>query len=205
MKLSIDNQQKITITLIFLLEMYKIFMGSLLIIFVPQMCFTKPCSMIDNITMSTPFEMVGIIMNILTLLSIINLYYSELKREHYAIEYLDIDSSKPNNYLDQEIENYKEIKYKISQVNKLYLRNFKISFLINLLNIILSTIVIYNNYLGISTITAYTSYLILLFTKYYNIYFISTKSIKEERIYSGYMKTLVTYNTIDIDHKNNKI
>jgi hypothetical protein len=158
--------------------------------------------MIDNITMSTPFEMVGIVFNFLTFICIINLYYRELKREHYAIEYLDIDASKPNNYLDQEIESYKHFKEKISNVNKLYLKSFRISFIINIINMILSTIVIYDNYLGISTVTAYVSYLILLFTKYYNVYFVSSKSIKEERIYSGYMKTLVTYNTIDSDHKN---
>ena len=118
----------------------------MLIIFVPQMCYTKPCTMIDNITMSTPFEMVGIVFNFLTFISIINLYYRELKREHYAIEYLDIDASKPNNYLDQEIESYKHIKEKISNMNKLYLKSFRISFTINIINMILSTIVIYDNY-----------------------------------------------------------
>jgi hypothetical protein len=203
MKFDIDTTQRINITLNFLLEFYKISMGTLLIMFVPQMCYTKPCTIIDNITMSTTWEMVCVIFNFISWISVLGLYIVELKREHYAIEFLDVDCDKPNNFLDKEIEDYPEIKNKISTINTKYNKIFRFSILLNILNLILSTIVIYDNYLGISTVTAYSSYLILLCSKYYNVYFVATKSLKEERMYSGYMKTLVTYNTIDIDHRKN--
>jgi hypothetical protein len=207
MKLDIDTSQRVNITLNFLLEFYKISMGTLLIMFVPQMCYDKPCTIIDNITMSTPWEMVCVVFNFISWISVLGLYVVELKREHYAIEYLDVECDKPNNFLDKEIEDYPEIKAKITQINNKYNKVFNLSIALNIINLILSTIVIYDNYLGISTITAYTSYLILLCSKYYNVYFVSSKSLKEERMYSGYMKTLVTYNTIDKDHKhkNNNI
>jgi hypothetical protein len=202
MKFNIDTTQRINITLSFLLEFYKISMGTLLIMFVPQMCYTKPCTIVDNITMSTTWEMVCVVFNFISWISVLCLYVVELKREHYAIEFLDVECDKPNNFLDTEIENYPEIKNKITIINTKYNKIFRFSVLLNILNLILSTIVIYDNYLGISTITAYSSYLILLCSKYYNVYFVSSKSLKEERMYSGYMKTLVTYNTIDKDHRN---
>jgi hypothetical protein len=205
MKLDIDTSQRINITLNFLLEFYKISMGTLLIMFVPQMCYDKPCTIIDNITMSTPWEMVCVVFNFISWISVLGLYVVELKREHYAIEYLDVECDKPNNFLDKEIEDYPEIKAKITQINNKYNKVFNLSIALNIINLILSTIVIYDNYLGISTITAYTSYLILLCSKYYNVYFVSSKSLKEERMYSGYMKTLVTYNTIDKDHRHKSI
>jgi hypothetical protein len=205
MKLDIDTSQRINITLNFLLEFYKISMGTLLIMFVPQMCYDKPCTIIDNITMSTTWEMVCVVFNFISWISVLGLYVVELKREHYAIEYLDVECDKPNNFLDKEIEDYPEIKTKITQINNKYNKVFNLSIVLNIINLILSTIVIYDNYLGISTITAYTSYLILLCSKYYNVYFVSSKSLKEERMYSGYMKTLVTYNTIDKDHRHKSI
>jgi hypothetical protein len=201
MKVDIDTVQRITISLNFLLEFYKISMGTLLILFVPQMCYTKPCTIIDNITMSTTWEMVCVVFNFISWLSVLGLYVVELKREHYAIEFLDVECDKPNNFLDKEIEDYPDIKNKIKIANTNYDKIFKVSGMLSIINLLLSTIVIYDNYLGISTVTAYTSYLILLFSKYYNVYFVSSKSLKEERMYSGYMKTLVTYNTIDKDHR----
>ena len=45
----------------------------------------------------------------------------KITRENWAIEYLDIDPDKPNNNLDDEIEDYPLIKKRMHELNKKYL------------------------------------------------------------------------------------
>ena len=47
-----------------------------------------------------------------------------MKRENWCIKYLDIDLTKPNNYLDDEIEAYPKYKKQMNLLNKSYLKCF---------------------------------------------------------------------------------
>ena len=53
-------------------------------------------------------------------------------------------------------------------------------------NLILSSIIIYTNYVGIQAVTSYTSYVALILLKIYNSIFISYESLHND-VLSGYI------------------
>lgn len=197
MKLTVDTQQRIQSGLIFLLECYKVLMGSFLVVFVPQECGDDGhlCTLAEK-------EMAYIIINAVSCLMLVYLYYIELTRENWCIKYLDIDPFKPNNNLDTEIEKYPDLKKQMATINKRYKRESLICCATQLINIIASLVHICLRWGGSDTLTPLISYIILMVTKLYNTYFISTSSLSKERAYSGYLTISKTYNTIDEDHKN---
>ena len=48
MKLDVDTKERLKTIFIFLLQSYKVLMGSMLVIFVPQMCGDDVCGITDN-------------------------------------------------------------------------------------------------------------------------------------------------------------
>ena len=197
MKLSVDNKQRIQSGFIFLLECYKVLMGSFLVVFVPQECGEDGhvCSIREK-------NLAYIVVNAVGCLTLVYLYYIELKRENWCIKYLDIDPTKPNNNLDTEIEKYPDLKKQMTTINKKYKKESVICCVTQSVNIAVSLVHIALRWGGAVTLTPLISYIILMVSKLYNTYFISTSSLTEERAYSGYLTISKTYNTIDADHKN---
>ena len=99
MKLDVDTKQRITTGLLFVLEFYKILMGTFLIAFVPQSCGENVCSVTENIMSDDLLKMCANIFNAVTFLFVLNFYKTEMQRENWCITYLDIDESKPNDNL----------------------------------------------------------------------------------------------------------
>ena len=50
MKIDVDTKERLKIALIFLLQSYKVAMGSMLVLFVPQKCGDGVCSLTDNLS-----------------------------------------------------------------------------------------------------------------------------------------------------------
>ncbi len=200
MKVSIDNIQRIKGTGIFMLEFYKILMGTFLTVFVPRQCGNDVCSINDNIYDDGLYHRIILIFNGVSFLIFMMLYYNEIKRENWCITYLDIDDNKSLDNLDNEIEEYPNIKSNMVKLNKRY-KFFSILTLISqFFNIILSSIDIIDNHAGAATLTPMLSYIILILIKLYNSMFISYSSLINERAYSAYLKGPKTYNSIDLDH-----
>jgi len=201
MKLSIDTKQRIQSGFTFCLEFYKVLMGSFLILFVPQQCDDHLCTMTENIQN----ELACFIVNMISCLFLMYLYFIELKRENWCITYLDIDAKKPNNNLDSEIEQYPKIKDEMKIINLKYKKNAMICLVFQGVNIILSTTFIGLHWPGPAAVAPLLGYIILMCTKLYNTFFISRASLKEERAYSAYLTISKTYNTIDEDHRTPQI
>ena len=68
-----------------------------------------------------------------------------------------------------------------------------------MINLLLSSIIIYNNYVGIQAVTSYTSYVALILLKIYNSLFISYTSLKQEKALSGYITEFSSFNVFDKD------
>ena len=68
-----------------------------------------------------------------------------------------------------------------------------------MINLLLSSIIIYNNYVGIQAVTSYTSYVALILLKIYNSLFISYTSLKQEKALSGYITEFSSFNVFDQD------
>ena len=141
------------------------------------------------------------ISNFITFVSVLNFYIVEIKRENWCIQYLDIDISKPNNYLDNEIEVYPKYKKQMNRLNKRYLKSMYISSTLLVVNFGLSGAAVGFDYVGTNTVTTMLSFFLLISSKLYSAYVTGTESVKKERALSAYMKTAKTYNTIDEDYR----
>ena len=87
MKVNNDLKERIKIGALFIFQSYKVIMGSLLTLFVPQECpesETNICSLQDNISKSDDtFHNVALGFNVLCVALFFGTYYVELKRENW--------------------------------------------------------------------------------------------------------------------------
>jgi hypothetical protein len=202
MKISPDARQRLMATASCLIELYKVTMGTFLVLFVPQDCDGTVCGVMDNLTESGVIHRVALGANSVTFLGLLFLYGVEIFREDWCITYLDIDPNKPNNNLDTEIESYPEIKMAMERYNHTYMDSFYFACGLVMLNFCMSMTSIVSNSVGLQTYLAALSFLVLLSGKMYSTYTVGTMSIEDERAFSAYLTIHRTYNTIDADHKN---
>lgn len=202
MKLTLDTKQRIQSGFTFILEFYKVLMGSFITLFVPHQCDDHICSMSEIFTQADNFRAFVLFVNFVSCVLLMFLYATELRRENWCITYLDIDAEKPNNNLDTEIESYPKIKNQMSKINKKYKQFSLLCVICQSINIVISTVDLGMHWSGSVSISPLIGYVILMLTKLYNTHFISTASLKEERAYSAYLTISKTYNTIDEDHRD---
>lgn len=157
--------------------------------YVPNLDGTyRDCSIKDNFTNLSKINLVTVIFNFLTFGIFIGFYILEYYREHKCIKYLDIDDSLPSNNLKNEIMLYPKIEVKLNKLN-IHYRNYSfVMFIVNIVNIILSSFVIYQYYGGYKSIVGMISEVFLIVDKLYNSINIAYKSVKEILPYSAYMK-----------------
>ena len=199
MNLTVDNKQRIKTALLFILEFYKILMGTFLIAFVPQSCGKEVCSVSQNIKDGDTLHLIANGFNLFTFLFVLNFYKTEMQRENWCITYLDIDETKPNDYLDEQIERYPKIKQKMLKLNKAYLRDTYLALGFLICNFVLSGVSIGYNYVGTNTVTSIVSFLLLVTIKITSALNVGKESVLDDHALSSYMKTYKTYNVIDKD------
>ena len=203
MKLDIDTKQRIITGLLFVLEFYKILMGTFLIAFVPQDCGDNVCTVTENIISGDFLKICSNIFNAITFIFVLNFYKTEIQRENWCITYLDIDESKPNDNLDLQIEAYPNIKMKMAKLNHNYLRDTYLALTLLGCNFILSSVSIGYDYIGTNTATSIISFLLLVVMKVAGALNVGKESVRDEHALSAYMKTYKTYNVIDNDYIKN--
>lgn len=201
MKLSVDSKQRLMTGFLFLLEFYKVLMGTFLGAFVPLKCADKICSVRDNITSDDPYHVITNIYNTVSFILVIAFYYVEIKRENWSIEYLDIDESKPNNYLDNEIERYPKYKKEMRSLNNTYLKATRVAIFMLVSNFIVSGFLVGFNYYNINTLNSILSFFMLVFMKLSKAHGIAYRSLSDEQVCSGYLVSPKVYNTIDEDYR----
>jgi hypothetical protein len=199
-----DRNQKLSVLCTLVLELYRMLSSSLLILFVPQSCRGKLCSISDNMKWNPRHHTYnfGICLNFITLFTFSCLYYIELKRENRLIKYLDVNPDMPssNSSVQKTLENITiDKKHKILSIDKYYQRISYISIAMYIFNTIVSSYIISHYYLGGQTTTTLITSLLFMFTKLLNVYNVS--NTEEHIFYSGYMKTFVQFNDLDKKHK----
>ena len=203
MKVNNDLKEKIKIGALFVFQSYKVIMGSLLTLFVPQECpesETNICSLKDNINKhDDTFHNVALGFNVLCVLLFFSTYYIELKREHWCVENLDINHDFPDNHLDDIIDKKPELKLQLRKHNSRYFKSIVLTSSVYSVNLVLSSIVIYKNYVGIQAVTSYLSYVALILLKIYNSLYISLDSLKNDKALSGYITEFSSFNVFDED------
>ena len=208
-KVNNDLKERIKVGALFIFQSYKVIMGSLLTLFVPQKCpesETNICSLQDNISKTDDtFHNVALGFNFLCVALFFSTYYVELKRENWCVEYLDINPEFPDNHLDDIIDTKPELKLQLKKHNDKYFKSILLTSSVYSVNLLLSSIVIYNNYVGIQAVTSYLSYVALILLKIYNSLSVSYDSLKNEKALSGYITEFSSFNVFDQDIINDTV
>ena len=94
MKVDVDCKERIKIALTFLLQSYKVLMGSMVLLFVPRGCDDHVCSVTDNLYNRDDLNVSGLVFNFITVCSFVAVYAAELRRENWCVHNFDIDHQK---------------------------------------------------------------------------------------------------------------
>jgi hypothetical protein len=195
-----DFNQKIGVATTLVLELYKVLMGAMLVIFVPQKCGSAMCSISQNIERTDSLSQSALSFNIITALSFLALYFVEVKRENKMINYLEVNRFTPvdNESVGEALEKLDVAKkQKIWDYDGYYQKTGYASTIAFTLNAILSFIVVYDNYLDSKTITVFLTNILLMGLKVADVF--STVNTKKNVFYSAYLKNKVQYNDVDPD------
>ena len=195
-----DFNQKIGVATTLVLELYKVLMGAMLVIFVPQKCGSAMCSISQNIERNDSLSHTALSFNIITVLSFLALYFVEVKRENKMINYLEVNRFTPvdNESVGDALEKLDVAKkQKIWDYDGYYQKTGYASTIAFTLNAILSFIVVYDNYLDSKTLTVFLTNILLMGLKVADVF--STVNTKKNVFYSAYLKNKVQYNDVDPD------
>ena len=216
MKVNNDLKERLKIGALFVFQSYKVIMGSLLILFVPQKCEdlldnsgssdnsynsdSAICSVSDNLNKKDDlFHDITLGFNFFCVFLFFIMYFVELRRENWCVKNLDINHDFPDNHLDDIIDKKPALKIELRKKNSRYFKITCLTTSVYMINLILSSIIIYTNYVGIQAVTSYTSYVALILLKIYNSIFISYESLHNDKALSGYITEFSSFNVFDKD------
>jgi len=221
MKVDQDIVQRIKVIGIFTLQFYKVLMGTMLTLFVPQACYepigdgsadgtispitrtTKTlelCSLSQNYENQSVYHRVTMGWNCLSFLCFVCSYILELRRENWAIKFLDIDNDKPDNSLKKIIIGEPKLDKQMDHLNKMYYYGLSITAFVYFVNVCLMINILKNDYHSMSTISCFISFVMLVQMKLYNSLSVAYQSVKNDKMTSAFMSEFVSYNVLDKDY-----
>jgi hypothetical protein len=200
-----DFQQKTNMCISVSLELYRVMISSLLIIFVPQKCDDHVCSLSENLKSDNDAYFIGLIINYITCIAFLIMYISEIRREEKLIKLLEVNNtiSTDNDSVGKRLDIFsEEKKRKLFDMDRHYQYASYSVMCIYAVNIIFSGVVINQYSLGNQTLVIFLTNLLFMITKLSNVYIIinTDKNI----FFSAYLNTKVQFNDID-PHELEKI
>jgi hypothetical protein len=211
-----------------LLQSYKVIMGTMISVFVPQKCIMGEeetiCTLYDNISNDDYTHRCTLVFNCFTTLSFLLLYCVEMNRETWLIKNLDIDHNKADNNLENIIYKKTELKQlinsntnndnpnhleilnissKLIKYNKYYYYCSLYTFGVFIINNLASINIIKDNNHGSTTLNAYISFLMLILVKLYNAISVSYRCKRDTKALSAYMIEFSSFNTLDSKYNGN--
>jgi len=200
-----DFNQKISVFIYVLFELYRVIISTLLIVFVPQNCNGNLCLISQNLSSTNIFYSIGLIINFFTLFIYLIFYFIEILRELKIIKYLDVNPSLAN---DNDIveKNIMPLSKQSNKLNKIYLidniyQKLGIGCLgLFIINSIISGIIISKYVLGNQTWSSFFTNISFMLTKLYHIYILAKS--EKNIFYSAYLLQKVQFNDIDEKIKN---
>ena len=195
-----DFMQKFNVSISFILELYRVLMGTMLIMFVPQKCGEDMCGLTDNMFKSTDVYSVNAGINIATLIAFVYLYVVEVRRENTLITYLDINKefACDNDAVGEALLLLPNNKRQtVLNLDHKYQHASYIALFFFLANTIFSGYSVYKNYLDSKTTSVFITNVLFLAGK-----LIQTNSLantEENVFYSAYLTDRIQYNYVDPD------
>ena len=207
-----DFGQRIKVMGIFALQFYKVLTGTMLSLFVPQACYEEIgdgseernnlqiCTLTQNYENTDIYHQFSLSWNTLSFVCFIFCYILELRRENWAIKYLDIDNDKPDNSLKQIIVLEPKLDKQMDKLNKVYFYGLTITAIIYFINVCLMINILLQDYHSMATISCFISFVLLVQMKLYNSLSIAYQSVKSDKMMSAFMSEFVSYNVLDSDY-----
>ena len=196
-----DFTQKLNASITFILELYRVLMGSLLLMFVPQKCGDHSCGSTELMfTDAGAAYNANYVINFFTIGSFLSLYIFEFRREHKMIDYLDVnpkfasDNTSVGNALMLLPEKRRNI---ILSLDHNYQLATYFSMFFFILNTIFSGCSVYDKYLDSKTSSVFFTNIIFLATKLIDANALA--NTETNIFYSAYLKNRVQYNYVDPD------
>ena len=195
-----DFQQQMSVSITFMLELYRVLMGGMLVMFVPQKCGDTSCSITENITRTDDFSQATLAFNIMTFLCFFGLYIIEIRRENYMINYLEVNrfKSKDNESVGEALQLLPKIKQDaLHTYDRYYYYSGMVSLFFFIVNVALSGYFISLHYLDGKTLSVFMTNVLFMSSKVMEVN--SIVNTKENVFYSAYLNDRVQYNDVDPD------
>lgn len=162
MKIDNDSKDLVQVYAKMFMMILKIIMASFPLMFIPQKCDDTPCSLTDKFFAWKYFH----IMNLLTSVSFMNIYFWQSKRESYLITHFDENDEKSENSLNNEIKEYPLIEKKVKFLNSILDKSNTVSIIVYVCNTMFSSVLIFMyRYLDSTTITVTLTNSLLVYGK----------------------------------------
>ena len=178
-----------------LLEAYRVFNGTLLVIFVPGVCGDRACLPQQNFLNGSTLYKVNCGVNLAALVVFMTLYAVEVRREYTLGEYLRVNLEKPSDIATTKsaFESLAdEKKNKIHSFDKLYQRVIIATVCTFIVNTLLSGYVIGTEYANDKGPILFATGTVLIASKIYTILSISFS----EGYASAYLQTRSKFNDV---------
>lgn len=185
---------------IVLIEFYRVFMGSLLVLFVPAACGDHPCNPYENIVRGNTLYFLSASLNLITLVSFALLYGIELKRENRLTRYLRVDHqiATDTETVGKAIKTLTLSRQQnIVNIDILYQRIARTTFILYIINTALSAYIIVSFYMDNKTPISLVTNTILIGGKFYDVYLITNTDANV--FLSAYRKQKVQFNAVNPD------
>ena len=131
-------------------------------------------------------------------------YIFELRREHWAIKFLDINNDIPDNALKDKIVEEPQLDKKMDQLNKFYYHSLLLTSGVYFINVGLMIKILITEYHSVSTLSCFVSFVLLVMMKLYNSLSVGYQSVKNDKMMSAFMSEFVSFNVLDSDYLANK-
>lgn len=194
-----DFRQKMIMVFSVSVELYRVMVSSLLLIFIPQRCENNNmCTIIQNVTNKDGNYRIGLIINYITVSCFIVLYMCEIRREEKLIKLLEVnnrissDSESVGRRLEMFTEDKRNLLFSIDNQYK------NISYLVMcmfVVNTMYSWFIVYEHSLGNQTLFNFITNILFMLTKLSTIVVIIRT--KKNVFFSAYLNTKVQFNDID--------
>jgi len=218
MEIDHDIVQRIKVMGLFFLQFYKVMTGTLLTLFIPQACYTasitdgstndsanlQVCTLTQNYENNELYHKSTLYWNCLSFCLFIISYIFELRREHWAIKFLDINNDIPDNALKAKIVDEPKLDKEMDKLNKFYYRVLVTTAGVYFINIALMIRILIKDYHSISTLSCFVSFVLLVNIKLYNSLSIAYQSVHNDKMMSAFMSEFVSYNVLDSDYIEEK-
>jgi hypothetical protein len=193
-----DFQQKSNMAVSVSLELYRVMVSSLLLLFIPQDCNNDMCTLTENMNETDQQYRIGFILNYITVAAFILMYMTEIRREEKLIKLLEVNPtiSTDNDSVSQRIDIFPEYtKAQLQQVVQHYQYASYFASTLFIVNTIFSWNVIYPRSLGNQTLLNFVTNILFMISKLSNV--LTIIHTDDNIFFSAYLNTKVQFNDID--------